>query len=550
MGRHAEPSAARRRLPQLTPPVLIGAAVLVVLLVGGLVWWGTSASSGPEGPCDNPQDVRVVVAPELSGLARDLLAEPVPVDEEVCAVASVRAQEPLETVANLRALDESVLPHVWVPDSSLWTPRAEGAELNSAGQLTSSPIVLATNQTAVDELGWAEEPPSWAEVLGEGRPLAVPDLAVNIEALLAMGAVHASLGGGEEADNAVVQVALTAARGTIPSPAEAIAAAVEGGADAPLGALSEQEVLATNREAGTTGLVAIYPSDGSPVLDYPVLHVGEPGSTMRSAVAAVTDVLTSDGAREAARQLGFRGVEGEAPAGELLGVQEEAPEELALDATTVQTLLSRLASLATPSRLLTVIDVSTSMNAAVGNGTRATLARDAAKSALALLPETASAGLWVFARELEGANDWTELVPLRTLGANADGLPQRQVLATQLDTLPDRLTPGGTGLYDTTLAAVRAAREAYDADFVNSVVIITDGENEDDGIALEALLESLRAEADPERPIKVFGIALGADADLSALEQIAEVTGGGAYSAEDPNDLQSVLFSALGERSG
>jgi hypothetical protein len=125
------------------------------------------------------------------------------------------------------------------------------------------------------------------------------------------------------------------------------------------------------------------------------------------------------------------------------------------------------------------------------------------------------------------------------------------VLAEQLDSIPDRLTPGGTGLYDTTLAAVRAARENYDPTAVNSVLMLTDGTNEDDGAGLElaALLDTLRSEANPERPIKVIGVALGPDADLEALQQIAEATAGSAYSAVDPADLRTVLFDALRQRS-
>ena len=546
MGRHADPSAPTRSVS----PVLIAAGVVVLLLVGGLAWWGLASSSGDDGPCAAPRDVRVVVAPELGGLVKDLLAEPVAIGEDACAVAAVSTQAPLETVANLRALEDSAVPEIWVPDSTLWGTRAGGVQLDSAGSMTSSPVVLATNQTAADDLGWVEDPPTWGEVLDAQRPLAVPDLNATVEALMAMAAVHASLGGGDEADNRVVQVALAAARGTVPAPAEAIAAAVEGGVDAPLGALSEQEVLATNREAGTTALVAMYPADGSPVLDYPVLRVGAEDRAMRAAVDAVVGVLTSDEAQRAAQDLGFRGADGAPPTGDLAGIREEAPEELGLDATAVQQLLSRLASLATPSRLLAVLDVSTSMRAPVDGGTRATLARDAAKSALALLPESAAVGLWVFAYQLQGDQDWTELVPLRPLAADADGVPQRQVLSSALDTVPDRLSPGGTGLYDSALAAVRAARESYDPDYVNSVVLITDGTNEDDdqGISLEQLLSSLRAEADPDRPVGVYGIALGEDADLAALEQIAEATEGGAYSAVDPSDLQSVLFSALAGR--
>jgi hypothetical protein len=270
-------------------------------------------------------------------------------------------------------------------------------------------------------------------------------------------------------------------------------------------------------------------------------------------VDAVLQALTSDAARTAALGAGFRDSDGAAPpdAGTATGIQEAPPTALELDPGAVQTLVARLSSLAAPSRILAVFDVSTSMEAPVGNGTRATLARDAAKATLSLVPGKFALGLWVFAHELKDNQDWAELVPIRELDADAEGRTQREVIAEQLDSIPDRLTPGGTGLYDTTLAAVRAARENFDPTAVNSILVLTDGTNEDDdaGLPLDRLLETLGSEADPERPIKVIGVALGPDADLAALEQIAAGTGGAAYSAVDPADLQTVLFDALRQRS-
>jgi Ca-activated chloride channel family protein len=271
-----------------------------------------------------------------------------------------------------------------------------------------------------------------------------------------------------------------------------------------------------------------------------------------AAADAVGSVLSAAEVGAPARAAGFRDQQGAAPegAGTGTGVQEATPTALQLDGAALQALFGRLSSLATPSRLLTVIDVSTSMNAPAGNGTRATLARDATKSALTLLPDSYSGGVWAFAYELDGDRDHVELAPLRQFGADAGGKTQRQLLDEQFDTLPSLLAPGGTGLYDTTLAAVRAARDAYDPGSVNSVVLITDGENDDDtGIQLDALLQTLRGEADASRPVKVVGIALGPDADLDALQQIADATGGAAYQALDPEDLQSVLFDAIRRRS-
>jgi len=544
MGRHADPTATRRR-PAL--PVLLAAAAIVVVLAGGLTWF----LSGSGGGCDTRQTVAVTVAPELDALTTQVLADPIRLAGGGCAVAEVTAQEPLQTVGDLGALDAGALPAVWVPDSSLWTARAGGAPLTSAGSMGSSPVVLATSRAVADALGWSAQPPSWTQALTTGRPLAVPDLAASAEGLAALGAVHSSLGGGADADNAVVAAVLAAARTTPIAPADALAAGAAGGADAPIVPVSEQEVFRANSDTEHPSLIAVYPAEGSPFLDYPVLRVGARSGAAKPATDAVVRALTSDRAHAILAKAGFRAPDGAAPlgAGEQTGIRKAAPVALALQPAEVQGLFTRLSSLAKPSRLLAVFDVSTSMKAPVGERTRATLARDAAKSALGLFPDNAAIGIWAFARRLDGDNDWAELVPTRALAADADGRPQRAVLSDALDSIPTRLSPGGTGLYDTTLAAVRAARANYDPAAVDSVVIVTDGKDEDDGtIGLPTLLQTLSSEVDPTRPIKVIGIALGPDADLHALQQIATATGGAAYSAVDENDLQKVLFDALRQR--
>ena len=188
----------------------------------------------------------------------------------------------------------------------------------------------------------------------------------------------------------------------VPGGADALTTAAEGDPDAPLVPVSEQEVFSVNAAADDPQAVAVYPSEGSPTLDYPVLRLGAPSGAQARAVDAVVTALTSAEARDRVRQAGFRGIDGEAPpgAGDATGVRQQAPEPLALDPAEVQALFGRLASLAAPSRLLAVFDVSTSMEAPVGDGTRATLARDAAKSALTLFPDNSAIGLWVFARQL------------------------------------------------------------------------------------------------------------------------------------------------------
>ena len=536
MGRHAQPRSTVRSTRHW--PVLVLGSLVVAALIAGLLTWrlaGSDDTVTAAAGCDAPQQVRVDVAPSLGPVAESLLAGAVP-----CTEVTVVARQPLQTLADLGALEPSALPDVWVPDSSLWAARAGPTALTDAGSIAASPVVLVTSRAAVDELDWDERPPTWAEALGTGRPLAVPDLAASAEGLLALAAVQASLGGGVQAENAVVAAVLAAARDAVPSVDAAVAAARSGSVDAPLVPLSEQQLLAL--DAGPE-LVAVYPRDGSPSLDHPVLRVGAPAEGDRAAaVDAVVARLTSDQASDAARAAAFRGPTGTAPIG--AAVPAALPDAPALDPARVQALLARLTSLAQPSRVLAVIDVSASMEAAAGRGTRATLARDAAQSALALFPGSSALGLWVFAADRQ------ELVPTRALDDDVAGRSQRDVLADELATVPDRLTSGGTALYDTTIAAVRAARDGYDPAAVNSVVVITDGRNEDAaGLQLPGLLAALRTEADPQRPVKVIGVALGPDADLGTLQQIADATGGAAYAAVDPQDLQTVLFDALRRRS-
>ncbi len=548
MGRHADTSTVRRGQRQRPAPVaLLVALVVVALVAGGLVLWLASGSAGAD--CEDTRTVRVTVAPELGAVAQDLLDQPQDLGGGTCAAAEVTVQEPVQTVGDLAALEGSALPQVWVPDSSLWTVRAGGTALDASGSMATSPVVLGTSRAAADQLGWTTRAPDWRAALSGARPVAVPDLAASAEGVAALAAVRTSLGGGDAADNAVVQAVLAARRGPATTPADALAAAAADDVDAPLVPVSEQEVVAANRGAPDSSLVAVYPAEGSPRLDYPVLRVGSPADDDRPAVDAVVRALTSGAARTAVLEAGFRDAEGTAPPEPGPGVQEQAPEVVEVDAEGAEALLGELSRLAAPSRVLTVLDVSASMEAPAGDGTRATLARDAAKSTLALVPGTSAIGLWVFAHQLQGEQDWLELAPVRTLAEEVEGTDQRDLLDGELDTIPDRLSPGGTGLFDTTLAAFRAAQAQYDPEAVSSVLIVTDGANEDDaGTTLEALLQTLDEEADPQRPVKVIGVALGEDADIGALEQVARATGGAAYSAVDPEDLQDVLFDALRQR--
>ena len=129
------------------------------------------------------------------------------------------------------------------------------------------------------------------------------------------------------------------------------------------------------------------------------------------------------------------------------------------------------------------------------------------------------------------------------------GSERRAALALGVAGL-QQIVDGGTGLYDTTLAAGRAVRRGWDTDRVNSVVLLTDGRNDDtDGIDLTTLLAQLRAENDPQRPVPVISLVYGPDADAAALRAISEATGGATYVARDPRQVGQIMLDAFGRRA-
>jgi hypothetical protein len=217
------------------------------------------------------------------------------------------------------------------------------------------------------------------------------------------------------------------------------------------------------------------------------------------------------------------------------------------DGEAVTEALRRWAVLTVPSRTLAVVDVSGSMDEVDGQETRIDLTVAAADRALQLFPDNAQIGMWAFSVGLGGGNqDHEPLVPIRQLGSAVDGGgTHRDALREAFAGLPE-ITYGGTGLYDTTLAAVRTVEDGYDARAVNSVILLTDGQNDDPGsLTLKQLLRTIERERDPARPVPVIAIGMGPDADAQALRRIAGATGGRSYVARNPADISQVFIDAM-----
>jgi Ca-activated chloride channel homolog len=80
------------------------------------------------------------------------------------------------------------------------------------------------------------------------------------------------------------------------------------------------------------------------------------------------------------------------------------------------------------------------------------------------------------------------------------------------------------------------------------VLLLSDGRNEDDrNNDLDGLLRFLRGqnEGQSSRPVRVFPIAYGGDADLGTLKRIAESTNAAAYDAADPTTIEKVFVAVV-----
>jgi hypothetical protein len=469
-----------------------------------------------------------------------------------CVQVAVSGQDPAQTVEGSAVLPTDRAPDVWIPDSSLWIQRIPRWRLQRVGSLASTPVVLATSRQATEEEGWASAPPTWAQALAGRRPVALPDVDQRADSLAALIALWQSMGKGVGADTAVASALMASGRSPVPPGEDVVAVAQSGTVTAPLIATTEQSVAAANGGNPDPNLVAVYPREGSPVLDFPIVTSQTVARTpeQHHALDLLLAHLTSPTAHQIAVRDGFRIDLATGPkAG---GVRAGAVRAMATPtAAEIAGLRGRLKALAQPSRMLAVIDVSTSMSAeGPGGVSRIQLCVKAAISGAELLPNGSSVGLWIFARRLDGRRDWRELTPVTVLGSSAgDGHTHRDELKVVTEGVVDQLTPGGTGLYDTALAAVRSQRDSYDPRAVNSVVIFTDGANDKNGgMSLDRLVSTLKEEADPNRPVLLFAMGIGPNADMTALDAMTQATGGKAWAVDTPDDLKRALLEGVNRR--
>ena len=464
-----------------------------------------------------------------------------------CATYAVTDQPEADTAA---AVASGAHPDVWVPDASVWLDevrtKAPQAPLVAGPSVASSPLVIALPT----RLAAAGTKPSWAGAVAKAFPMRTADPTRNASARLALFSSYAALGTSDQArialGGAMIQLSRVAA--------DSDAALLQRAKDAPDAAEAfpvEESVVAAYLKANPgVGLTAALPTDGTAQFDHPFVTFSDAAPGVASATQALQSALTSGDAPARLKEAGLRSGPADADAA-VAGMPAGAPTYLPAPAAPIAAgLLRSWSSVRTEMKMLAVIDTSGSMKSPAGASTRMALAHQAGLIALSAFPSGSSIGLWQLGYRLGGMNqDWRELVPTRDLTQVVDGRDQKSILADGF-TMAASMPGGGTGLYDTVLGAYQAAQAGFDPARVNSVVLLTDGFNDDPySITLDQLIGQLTALRDPNRPIVLITVGIGPDADQAVLKRITDSVGGQSYSAVQPEQIIPVFVEALLNRS-
>ncbi|MEV4714416.1 substrate-binding domain-containing protein [Micromonospora sp. NPDC049374] len=582
-------SAGRHRMRSSIHGAAAAAAVGVLVVTAG-GWVGYRQLAGQD--CSGKIELSVAVASELAPAVDEAATEWEEKGAAVdgtCIDVTVAASDPVEVAAVVSAKHGAILagvgqasgtavsPDVWIPDSSTWLLRlktggAAAFEPGNGSSIASSPVVVAMPEPIATRLGWPQQELGWTDLLtrlNSDRPLKTGIVeptrdAAGLSGLLSMMTAAASTGG-ETAEQERVGALRALASGAsalrqdllakFPTATDATTLASALGA----AALSEEDVIQYNARKPPVPLAALYLKPAPLPLDYPyaVLPGIEPAKA--SAAGVLFEALTTASFKDklAAQSLrapdgnwgaGFNAPQGApSPAGGDASVAPPAQGGVAaggLAPDAVERAVSSWSIATLSGRMLCVIDVSGSMKAEVptANGaTRQQVTTEAARRGLNLFDDSWSIGLWVFSTNLVGSRDYRELVPIAPLSR------QRSELERGLDRVVS--SSGDTGLYDTLLAAYKDVQANWEPGKVNSIVLFTDGKNEDaNGISQKALLAELKRIKDPEQPIQVIIIGIGTEVSKSELDTIAKSAGGGAFVATDPTKIGDIFLRAIALR--
>jgi len=585
-GRHRAPSAGPSRKIKLVAFVLVP---LLLLTLGAYLIFRPDGGSGAPVACGEERvPLSIAASPALAPL---LTKAATAFDEGTaswvdgrCTTTTITSAEPNAFADTLRASLEAGgganAPTAWVPDASIWRevlgrrPELSTALPRSFPVVAVSPAVIAAPRVMAEALGWPEAQPSWAQLIdlakdpkgwgAKAHPewgrvrIAWQDPLRDAASLTSMMSLSQwATDGAEEVDD--VRRGLLSAHSALASLHVEQTKILAGLTDtkttpedatkqAMLFPTSEREVLRYNATKPRIPLVALYPSDGIHPNEVPLITVQADWVTdqQRAALDRFAVFLVTGEENKLFAADGWRTPRLQTEADTAQGVVASEPRftPSGPNAWSLAQSLQGWTALDRQGSVLVVLDTSGSMNervAAAGNATRLDLAKQAIADSLPLFSDRTNIGLWTFSRQ-ENRADHTVVLDLGPPSRNVGGETAVQSLRKSLDGLR---ADGATGLYDTVIAAAAAAQNAW-REGNNTIVLISDGKNEDPGSAsLEQVLAKLEPLAGTERPVRILSIALGGEADAVTLRRLADAANGEAYVAREAQDLGKVFLAAL-----
>ncbi|MCE1178065.1 MAG: substrate-binding and VWA domain-containing protein [Micrococcales bacterium] len=541
----------QRERPAWLGKALLAAAVIAAFVLGiAVTKIGSSGTDGAAGDssgksgCTERPLVIVRAAEEIAPVVRaagDRVAK-----RGICGEISVQGGSSSDAA---REIAQGFLPDVWIPDSSTWTDRANAGtskeKWGDGPSLATTPVMVAASPGVVAKNA---QRPSWPALLGGSQSIRMADPERDAASRLALFAATSARGQSTVDQLKAGAGAIFLSRSEAHGQLALLTNYAADPAKSPPFPASEQAIAAYNKAHSDKSLGGFVPMGGTTALDYPWIAASHLSPEASAVARAVQAELASDATATELKAAGFRR-EPTDPGPTFAGSSGgpfTALTELKPSARTAA--ITQWQSVKKDMRMLAVIDVSGSMKQPVNaTTTRMQVAQGAASTALKILPAGSQIGGWAFSTDKAGpGKDWREMVPVRQLDAPVAGGTQRDALLKAVGSMPG-LIGGDTGLYDTTLAAWRYMHSSYDPNYINSVVILTDGKNDDPrgGVSLAKLLETIRKEGDAERPVKVITIGIGENTDPAAAAAVAKATGGSSFVAKNAADIQKVFVEAL-----
>ncbi|MCM4080674.1 substrate-binding and VWA domain-containing protein [Paractinoplanes hotanensis] len=564
---------------------------IVVVMGGSYYGYQQLADDGCTGSIRLTLAATSEVAPSIDQVAQRWVQEGANVDGTCVAVtvsdvnsstmAAAVAGEHKVVLAGVGTAPEAVkVPDIWVPDSSTWLLRlkseAPGFVPSDSKPIAQSPIVLAMPKPVAEQVGWPNKKMGWAQLLQLMQTsttlntgIANPTLdSTGLAGLLAIGQ---AAGAGEKAQAAKVK-AMQALAGSASALRDELIQRFprsndpnDIGTSLSAAPVSEENVVSYNAAKPPVPLVALY-LDPSPMpLDYPYAIMPEVDLQKQKAAAGLRTQLASATFKNALGAAGLRSPDGSFGAGfaRPLGAPDASPPAsntvggtgdnggtaaAGFDASALSQVIGSWNAITQPGRVLAVFDVSGSMNTKVptaNNQSRAAVTRRAAAAGLSMFSDKWAVGVWLFSTEMVGKRPWKQIVPISPLASSRTTLQESigQIVPKE---------DGNTGLYDTVLDAYKEVKRTWQPGKVNSVILFTDGKNEnDDGIKIEKLLSELKRLNDARKPVRLVIIGIGDQVSETELQTIVKATpAGGVFVTKDPAKMSSIFVEAIGRRTG